>query len=140
MRSVRDLLIVALSIGALAGTGCGVNDDSITGTVVSNGGGGGGNTNLSIAISGGNAQSGTVSQFVGDSLAVRVTSNGQPAAGVNVDWTVVLGGGNLSATSTVTGANGIAKVRYALGPFPGRNTVRATVAGANPVEFTETAQ
>ncbi len=140
MRSLRVLVFVALSLGALAAAGCGVQDDLITGNATSGGGGGGSNGNLSLAIAGGSGQTGTVGNFVGDSLAVKVTTNGAAAEGVTVNWTVILGDGSLSASNSTTNSLGLAKVRYALGAFPGRNTVRASVTGAGSVDFTETAQ
>lgn len=51
-----------------------------------------------------------------DSLAVRaVDSFGNPVPGATVSWTVNQGGGAVSPTSSVTGANGIARTRLTLG-------------------------
>ena len=55
--------------------------------------------------------------------------NGFMVAGTQVTFTVVTGGGTLSATNTVTDGNGRAGSTLTLGPNLGRNLVEVTAAG-----------
>ncbi len=87
-------------------------------------------------------------------VAAVLDQNGDPLAGVDVTFAVVVGGGMLaaidetnpctvvSATSSATAttdANGQAATRLTLGRQPGPNAVEATIAGLKPVTFTATA-
>jgi YVTN family beta-propeller protein len=51
---------------------------------------------------------------------------GNPSAGATVSWTVIAGGGTLSAPTSVSGADGVAQVMLTLGSQVGMNTVQAT--------------
>ena len=64
-----------------------------------------------------------------------------PVPGVAVGWTVVSGGGTLSAASTETGADGIAAANLTLGATVGTQQAQAAVTGlsGSPVVFTATA-
>ena len=53
----------------------------------------------------------------------------KPLQGAEVTFSVTGGGGTLSATSAVTGADGRAESILTLGPNPGTNTVSAAVTG-----------
>ena len=64
--------------------------------------------------------------------------NGNPLAGVQVTFAVTAGEGTMSATTATTGADGRAAAALTLSPIPGTNTVRATVAGLEPVTFAAT--
>ena len=66
--------------------------------------------------------------------------HGEPLAGATVTFAVTAGGGTLSATTATTDADGRASTTLTLGRTPGRTTVRATVAGLQPVTFTATAK
>lgn len=70
-----------------------------------------------------------------DSIRVRVRSRRGPSSGVEVRFTVVEGGGALSAPSARTGSDGTAAVAWVLGPEPALNRVTASVSGLPPVEF-----
>jgi plastocyanin len=74
-------------------------------------------------------------------LAVIVrTPGGSPLSGVTVTWAIISGGGGVSPTTSVTGANGTASTERILGPNAGEQRVTATVAGLTPLTFTAIAQ
>jgi hypothetical protein len=94
-----------------------------------------------IAAAGGENQSGQVGSTLPESLVVKVSDNfGNPVEGVTVDWTVD-GGGDVSETSTTTGADGQTSVTRTLGPTAGIQHTLATAAGlaGSPVTFAHTA-
>ena len=85
-----------------------------------------------LAIVSGNGQTGLANQPLGVPLEVDARSSGRIAAGATVNWTAS-GGATLSASSTVTGADGRTRVSVtSLGPGPGPVTVTATRPGASP--------
>ena len=65
--------------------------------------------------------------------------NGAAFAGASVRFSVIAGGGTLSATTATTDANGRARTTLTLGSEPGTNTVEVSVAGLDPMTFTATA-
>jgi len=86
----------------------------------------------------GDGQSGIVAQSLAAPLVVLVAdAQGLGVAGTAVTWTVVSGGGSLSAGNTTTGASGQTSVTLTLGPAAGANVVSAAVSGLPPVTFTE---
>lgn len=68
-----------------------------------------------------------------------VRSGSRPLAGVRVTFDVVTGAGTVSPTTAITTPEGNASTTWRLGPTPGGQSVRATVAGLPPVTFTATA-
>lgn len=98
-----------------------------------------------VAVSaheGGDGQSATVGAQVATRPAVRVTSDGAPAAGVTVTFSVASGGGSITGGTQTTDANGVARVGgWTLGTTVGANTLTASVEDANgsPVTFQATA-
>ena len=65
---------------------------------------------------------------------------GNPAAGVQVTFTVTAGGGTLVGPVKLTGVDGIATVTtWTLGPTPAVNVVTASATGLPAVTFTATA-
>ncbi len=68
---------------------------------------------------------------VADALGVSV-------AGSTVTWTVVSGGGTLSAASSMTNATGNATITYTAGTAVGTSVVTGTIAGGGSVTFTTT--
>lgn len=89
----------------------------------------------------GDNQSGVVGATLRDPLVVKVTDAfGNPNKGVTITWTVV-GGGSVSASTTVTDASGRTSVTRALGPAAGTQTTRASASGlaGSPVVFTHIA-
>ncbi|MEO1333399.1 MAG: PQQ-dependent sugar dehydrogenase [Myxococcota bacterium] len=89
---------------------------------------------------GGSGQSAPVDTPVAEPLEVRVTDNGEvPVAGVEVTFSVDLGGGELTNPVQQTDAAGIASLEgWVLGPTPGMNRVIAEVAGLAPITFEAT--
>ena len=63
---------------------------------------------------------------------------GNPVAGVLVQW-AALGGGEISPTAVVTGADGLAAAERVLGTTSGTQTAEASAAGLTTVTFTHTA-
>ena len=94
-----------------------------------------------IAVVSGNDQSGQVGSTLAAALVVSVTDGfGNPVEGVAIDWTVD-GGGEVSAPSTTTGADGQTSVTRTLGTTAGPQHTFASAAGlaGSPVTFTHTA-
>ncbi|HTE43787.1 MAG TPA: hypothetical protein VK636_00975 [Gemmatimonadaceae bacterium] len=73
--------------------------------------------------------------LLADSIRVAVmTLQGAPAAGSRVSFAVTAGGGTISPAGpklVTVGANGIAAAKWTLGTTAGKNTVTATVVGAD---------
>ncbi len=110
----------------------------------SSGGGGGTGPNNSatqMAAQSGNNQVAPAGAALAPLEVVVRDANNAPVAGVPVTWAVGSGGGAVSATSTTTGANGIASVVRTLGPGAGTQTTTATRTGltGSPVTFSATA-
>ncbi len=84
----------------------------------------------------GDEQEGAAGASLGEPLVVEVRDqNGNPLAGATVTFAATAGGGRLSVTTATTGSDGRASTTLTLGRTPGTNTVRATVAGVEPVTF-----
>ncbi|HXT15757.1 MAG TPA: S8 family serine peptidase [Gemmatimonadaceae bacterium] len=80
-----------------------------------------------VVVSGAN-QSGNTSAALDSALVVQVLDGaGRSVSGVTLTWTVV-GGGSLSATSTVTDNDGKSKVTWTLAPTAGTQVVTVTSA------------
>ncbi len=93
-----------------------------------------------IAKTGGDGQVGTAGQPLG---ALEVTVNdgsGNPLAGITVNWAAASGGGSVSPTSSVTGADGKTTTVRTLGPGAGTQTTTAGATGATPVTFNHVSQ
>lgn len=90
-----------------------------------------------LSIAGGDQQTDTVSRALGTPLTVLFRDTlDQPISGATVVWSVVTGGGVVTASST-TGSDGKASANYTLGPLVKDNSVRAFTAEAvGPVFFT----
>jgi hypothetical protein len=72
-------------------------------------------------------------------LSVLVTNQfGQPVANVVVSWTILSGGGALSAASNRTDEGGVSRVNYTTGATAGTATIQAQTSGIPPVTFTVT--
>jgi hypothetical protein len=73
-------------------------------------------------------------------LAAKVSDKyGNAVAGQTVTWTIGSAGGALSATSSTTDADGIARTTLTLGATPGQYTVTATYGTFPIITFTVTA-
>lgn len=66
---------------------------------------------------------------------VLLDANNLPVSGVDVNFSIVSGGGSLSSTHVTTGSNGAAKVTWTLGNGFGEKTLKATAAGMDPILF-----
>ena len=93
-----------------------------------------------IGIVSGNGQSAIAGAVVANPFVVEVLDqNAEGMKGVIVSWTILSGGGSLSATAAATDAAGLASSRYTAGPVAGTASIRASVSGIpNPVVFTVT--
>ena len=99
-----------------------------------------------LAINGGDNQSGFAGTAVATAPSVLVKTpggSGVPVQGVTVTWAVTAGGGSTSAATSVTNAAGIASIGWTLGTTPGSNNqgLSATVTGltGSPVAFVASA-
>lgn len=96
----------------------------------------------SIAVHGGNNQTGATGSTFATPLQVLTTDQfGNPVAGVTVTWAVTGGGGSVAPTTSVSNAQGIASTAQTLPGTAGNVTVTATAAGltGSPQTFTSTA-
>ena len=87
----------------------------------------------------GSPQTGSVGTALANPLVVQILDQyGNPFPGVTVHWAATAGGGNVSAPTSNTGANGQAQITATLGTHVGTDTYAATVAGVtgSPVSFT----
>jgi len=92
-----------------------------------------------IRIISGNNQSGQAGTPLGSGLVVRLLDDSEnPVGGVPVTWSVVSGGGSVSPSSVVTGADGQATTAWTLGPGTGQQAVDASAPGAGSVRFVAT--
>jgi hypothetical protein len=64
---------------------------------------------------------------------------GNPVAGVTVSWSTAPGSGAVSATTTVTGADGRCSVTWTLGTVTGAVSLTAATSGLPAITFTATA-
>jgi len=90
----------------------------------------------------GDGQQAAPGTALGTQIRVRALDRlGSPVAGQTVTFAITAGGGSLSATSVVTGADGTAGTTWTLGPTEGSlQTVSATIAGVStPQTFNATA-
>jgi uncharacterized protein (TIGR03437 family) len=89
-----------------------------------------------LAIAAGNNQSGSTGARLPIPLTVRLTNlAGTPVPGVSISFVVTKGLAQLSATSAVTSADGVASVTVTLGGAPGEVSVVASAPGLVPVQF-----
>ena len=87
---------------------------------------------LTVTVVAGDHQSANVSHPLANPLTISVTtSDGASVAGVPVVWTVIAGGGTLSASSGITDAQGRASVYWTLGNPAGTQSVTAALASGN---------
>ena len=85
---------------------------------------------LAFWIISGDKQQGLLGEALANPFVVEVRDqSGDPLPGVQVAFSVSIGGGMLSATSATTDVNGRVKSILTLGPNPGANTVEVRVTG-----------
>jgi hypothetical protein len=95
-----------------------------------------------MALKDGDGQTATVGSPLTQPLRVTVLdASGAPVSGVAVQWTVLSGGGSLSASSTETAADGTTAATFTLGAAVGTQKAQAAVPGlaGSPVVFTANA-
>jgi hypothetical protein len=94
---------------------------------------------LTLGALKGDTQTAAAGTVFPDSLSVIVLDQyGFSTEGTTITWAITSGGGSLSATSTVTDANGITSVAYTAGLSPGPARITATLAGVGFLTFAET--
>ena len=75
-----------------------------------------------------------------NAIVLRVLrEDGRPVEKVSIGFTVVTGGGSVTPGSVLTDANGEARTKWVLGPTTPQQTLRAEVAGIDPVTISATA-
>ena len=115
----------------------GTSEVSFNATATPSTGGGG---QLTITKMSGDAQTGTVSTRLADSLVVQVKdAQGAAVSGVVVSWSVVSGNGSVSPASFTTNGSGFARTAWTLGANTGAGSVSASATNATPVTFSSTA-
>jgi hypothetical protein len=130
MRLMRITPAIALFIATLA---CAATTTMTPGPDSSSGNTVHGNV---IAKTSGDAQQATMSSMLAAPLVVTVTNSaGAPVSGVTVTWNAAPGSGTLSASTSVTDANGHASVRWTLDATFMANSVTASITGSS-VAFT----
>ena len=93
-----------------------------------------------IAITSGDDQTGVVRTQLPVDLTVKVTDAfGNAKEGTTVFFTVVLGSGTVSSPTAVSDPNGLAKVKWTLGPLASTQRVAAQIPGVVPAIFDATA-
>jgi len=96
----------------------------------------------SASVTAGGSQSGTLGAVLPESLTVQVVdryTNSVP--GQWVRWSVLAGGGSISADSTATRADGVAKVSWTVGArLDTTHVARAVVGTVATLQFTATPQ
>jgi hypothetical protein len=84
----------------------------------------------------GRGQSGAPGEPLTAPLVVRVLKDGVAEPAVEIAWEVIEGGGSVSPTETMTGADGRAQVTFTLGVGFGPQVVRARIPpDGTPIEF-----
>jgi hypothetical protein len=96
----------------------------------------------SLVVVGSATRTGLPSLPLADSMAVFVRDvYGNPVAGQAVTWTVKQGGGTVSPASSTTGANGVARTSWTLGPqFEGAQVLEAAAGLTLTAQFTANVQ
>jgi Big-like domain-containing protein len=85
-------------------------------------------------------QTGVVGTALAQPITVQVTDvAGNPVPGVVVTWTVLAGGGSVSAANSTTDAAGNASVTWTVGSTAGTNTLEASIATGATADITATA-
>ena len=95
-----------------------------------------------ISIWAGNGQAALASTPLRDAIVVLVSdAANNPVSNVDVVWSVIAGGGTVSARNARTDANGLASTQWTLGSTLGTQTVEANANGlsGSPVQFTASA-
>src|SRR6185369_6064425 len=117
--------------GALLLSSLACSDDDVTAVIL---------PAATITVSSGNGQAGVFGQPLAQPIVVHVADqNGASIAGALVNWTVLFGVGSVSASTTLTDANGNASITWTMGPSAFVDTLQATIANGASVIITATA-
>ena len=97
-------------------------------------------TATSITVSSGNGQFGATGQPLAQPIVVHVLDqNGVSIANAVVNFSVLFGGGSVSAATSQTDANGNASITWTMGATAGADSLRAAIANGASVTITATA-
>ena len=89
---------------------------------------------------GSDAQTGAVGQALAQPISVHVVDqNGAAFAGANVTWTVLSGGGSVSAATSATNTTGDATTVWTLGNTAGLDSLKADLGNGSSVTIAATA-
>jgi hypothetical protein len=92
---------------------------------------------MHLAVTSGDAQSGTVATTLAQPLVVTATDvGGNPVPGVSIAWTVASGGGAFTTATTATALDGTASTTFTLGHKAGAVMLAATVQGTSGLSVT----
>ena len=98
-------------------------------------------SDATVAILGGNNQTGPVGQELSRELEIQVTdASGTPIRQQDVEWVVTGGGGQVSDARTRTNGQGRASTAWTVGTTPGGNTLEARVGSLGTAAFVATAE
>lgn len=93
-----------------------------------------------LIIMGGAGQTGAAGSTLPQPISVKVASaGGSPVSGMTVTFAVTSGGGSVSASTRVTGADGTVSVNWTLGPTAGAQQLTASTAGVAALVISATA-
>lgn len=124
-------LALATSAGIFALAACGSANSGYNPDVATN-----------IEMVGGSNQVAPAGAPLDNLLIVKVTNlNGDPVAGVEVEWFAVAGGGEPNPHVSTSDADGLASTSYTLGDIVGAQSAQAVASlSGSPVTFSFTAQ
>jgi hypothetical protein len=88
-----------------------------------------------ITVLSGNEQQGGLGAALGAPARVGLRAAGVGAAREQVAWVVTAGGGQVSADTTISGADGTAEVSWTLGSLIGGQSLKAVWVGTDSVTF-----
>ena len=93
-----------------------------------------------ISVSSGDRQTGAAGRPLAQPIVVRVSDqNGFAIPNALVNWTVLFGGGSVSAASSQTDVNGNASITWTMGPTASVDSLRASLVTGASVIITATA-
>lgn len=113
----------------------------LLGLACGGGGNGPGPTATQMAKNGGDNQVAAAGAVLAPLSVIVTDANNNPVAGITISWAAV-GGGSVSAPTSLTDVNGIATITRTLGPNAGGQTTTATKAGltGSPLTFNAVSQ
>ena len=124
--------LVSIAGGALLLSGAACHDNNVTNAVSL--------AATSITRSASNGAVGLVGQPLAQPIVVHVLDqNGASLANATVTWTILFGGGSLSAATSQTDVNGNAAIAWTLGPASGADSLHAAIANGASVTIAATA-